>query len=50
MAIEERLANFLKDARDWERRATNIPEKGNQYSRSIPFEATVIQDKTGSHC
>jgi hypothetical protein len=33
MAIEERLANFLKDARDWERRATNIPEKGNQYSR-----------------
>jgi hypothetical protein len=25
MAIEDRLANFLKDARDWERRATNIP-------------------------
>jgi hypothetical protein len=25
MAIEERLAAFLKDARDWERRATNIP-------------------------
>lgn len=25
MAIEERLASFLKDARDWERRATNIP-------------------------
>ena len=25
MAIEERLAGFLKDAKDWERRATNIP-------------------------
>jgi hypothetical protein len=25
MAVEERLAGFLKDARDWERRATNIP-------------------------
>jgi hypothetical protein len=25
MAIEERLASFLKDARDWERRATSIP-------------------------
>jgi hypothetical protein len=25
MAIEDRLARFLKDARDWERRATNIP-------------------------
>jgi hypothetical protein len=24
MAIEDRLANFLKDAKDWERRATNI--------------------------
>jgi hypothetical protein len=24
MAIEERLAGFLKDAKDWERRATNI--------------------------
>ena len=25
MAIEDRLSNFLRDARDWERRATNIP-------------------------
>lgn len=25
MAIDERLAGFLKDARDWERRATSIP-------------------------
>jgi hypothetical protein len=25
MAIEDRLASFLKDARDWERRVTNIP-------------------------
>ena len=25
MAIEERLAGFLKNAKDWERRATNIP-------------------------
>src|SRR5262245_59458337 len=25
MTIEDRLANFLKDAKDWERRATNIP-------------------------
>ena len=25
MAIEDRLAKFLGDARDWERRATNIP-------------------------
>ncbi len=25
MAIEDRLASFLRDARDWERRATNIP-------------------------
>jgi hypothetical protein len=25
MAVEERLASFLRDARDWERRATNIP-------------------------
>jgi hypothetical protein len=25
MAIQERLADFLKDAKDWERRATNIP-------------------------
>jgi len=25
MAIEQRLAGFLKDGRDWERRATNIP-------------------------
>src|SRR5947207_695991 len=25
MTIEDRLASFLKDARDWERRATNIP-------------------------
>src|SRR5436309_10596865 len=24
MAIEERLVSFLKDARDWERRPTNI--------------------------
>jgi hypothetical protein len=24
MAIEERLASFLKDAKDWERRSTNI--------------------------
>jgi hypothetical protein len=25
MAIEDRLSIFLRDARDWERRATNIP-------------------------
>jgi hypothetical protein len=25
MAIEDRLTGFLRDARDWERRATNIP-------------------------
>ena len=25
MAIEDRLAKFLDDARDWERRATNFP-------------------------
>ena len=25
MTIEDRLARFLDDARDWERRATNIP-------------------------
>ena len=25
MAIHERLADFFKDAKDWERRATNIP-------------------------
>jgi hypothetical protein len=25
MAIEERLTGFLKDAKAWERRATNIP-------------------------
>ncbi|MGC1932026.1 MAG: hypothetical protein WA667_23895 [Candidatus Nitrosopolaris sp.] len=25
MTIEDRLASFLRDARDWERRATNIP-------------------------
>jgi hypothetical protein len=25
MSIEERLVSFLKDARDWERRATSIP-------------------------
>jgi len=25
MAIEQRLAGLLKDARNWERRATNIP-------------------------
>jgi hypothetical protein len=25
MAIEDRLTGFLTDARDWERRATNIP-------------------------
>jgi hypothetical protein len=25
MTIEERLANFLRDARDWEIRATSIP-------------------------
>jgi hypothetical protein len=25
MAVEDRLSNFLRDARDWERRATNIP-------------------------
>jgi hypothetical protein len=24
MTVEDRLANFLRDARDWERRATNI--------------------------
>jgi hypothetical protein len=36
MAIEDRLARFLKDARDWERRATNIPD-GNGYSRWQPI-------------
>ena len=25
MAIEDRLTGFLRDARDWERRGTNIP-------------------------
>jgi hypothetical protein len=25
MAVEDRLTEFLRDARDWERRATNIP-------------------------
>ena len=25
MAVEDRLTGFLRDARDWERRATNIP-------------------------
>jgi hypothetical protein len=25
MAIEDRLTGFLKDARDWQRKATNIP-------------------------
>ena len=25
MAIEDRLTGFLRDVRDWERRATNIP-------------------------
>jgi hypothetical protein len=25
MAIEDRLTGFLRDARDWERRTTNIP-------------------------
>ena len=25
MTVEERLTGFLRDARDWERRATNIP-------------------------
>jgi hypothetical protein len=25
MAVEDRLTGFLKDARDWERKATNIP-------------------------
>jgi hypothetical protein len=25
MAIDDRLTGFLRDARDWERRATNIP-------------------------
>jgi hypothetical protein len=25
MTVEDRLSGFLKDARDWERRATNIP-------------------------
>lgn len=24
MTVEDRLADFLRDARDWERRATNI--------------------------
>ena len=25
MAVEDRLTGFLRDARDWERRATSIP-------------------------
>jgi hypothetical protein len=25
MAVEDRLTGFLRDARDWERKATNIP-------------------------
>lgn len=25
MSVDERLAQFLKEAKDWERRATNIP-------------------------
>jgi hypothetical protein len=25
MAVEDRLTSFLRDARGWERRATNIP-------------------------
>lgn len=33
MTVEDRLANFLRDAMDWERRATNIPG-------SIPIEIT----------
>jgi hypothetical protein len=33
MAAKERLMQFLKDGKDWERKATNISGISVQYSR-----------------
>jgi hypothetical protein len=54
MAIEERLEGFLEGARDWERRATNIPgvfllnlPSSRTRQAAVAIEVTPV-DATGS--